>query len=85
MKYITPVIKSIAWEYMTTIVIYFFQLCLNAKSKEASAENTNAISIHIRLTDYVSHLTHFYNMTTISEEYLVDAMNYMDNQYKVSF
>ena len=63
----------------------FFQLCLNAKSKEATAENINAISIHIRLTDYVSHLTHFYNMTTISEEYLVAAMNYMDNQYKVSF
>ena len=83
MKYITP-LKSIAWEYMATIIMYFFQLCLNAKSKEATAENINAISIHIRLTDYVSHLTHFYNMTTISEEYLVAAMNYMDKQYKVS-
>ena len=63
----------------------FFQLGLNAKSKEATEENINAISIHIRLTDYVSHLTHFYNMTTISEDYLVAAMNYMVNQYKVSF
>ena len=70
---------------MRTYCNIFFPLCLNAKSKEETSENINAISIHIRLTDYVSHLTHFYNMTTISEEYLVDAMNYMDNQYKVSF
>ena len=63
--------------------ISFFQLCSNAKSNEAT-DTINAVSVHIRLTDYVKHLTHFYNMTTISEEYLVTAMNYMDNQHRVS-
>ena len=62
--------------------IFIFLIHFHIKSEEA-AENINAISIHIRLTDYEKHLKHYYNMTTISKEYLVTAMTYMDKKYKV--
>ena len=60
----------------------YFLIHFHTKSGEAT-ENINAISIHIRLTDYEKHLKHYYNMTTISKEYLVTAMTYMDKKYKV--
>ena len=60
----------------------YFLIHFHTKSEEA-AENINAISIHIRLTDYEKHLKHYYNMTTISKEYLITAMTYMDKKYKV--
>ena len=47
-------------------------------------DEITGISIHVRLTDYKKHLSHYYNMSTISEEYLTTAMEYMSKKYKVN-
>ena len=51
---------------------------------EENKKNVTMISIHIRLTDYESHLKHYYNMTTISKDYLMSAMEYFHQKYNVS-
>ena len=47
-------------------------------------DEITAVSIHVRLTDYKKHLSHYYNMSTVSEEYLTTAMEYMSKKYKVN-
>ena len=49
----------------------------------AKVENVTAISIHVRLTDYEKHLSFNYNMSTVSTEYLGNAMVYMEQMYPV--
>ena len=49
----------------------------------AKVENATAISIHVRLTDYEKHLSFNYNMSTVSTEYLENAMVYMEQMYPV--
>ena len=47
--------------------------------------NHTMVSIHIRLTDYIDHLTKLYQIPTyLSDNYLRNAMEYFVNKYSVS-
>ena len=67
-----------AWLTQWIKLIYCFQ------ENGITKNDITTVSIHVRLTDYKTHLSHNYNMSTVSEEYLTTAMEYMSNKYKVN-
>ena len=46
--------------------------------------NLTTVSIHIRLTDFGSHLKGFWNITYAQPEYFSNAMRYFTERYQVN-
>ena len=59
-----------------------FQVAKNGYSASHKHSNITMVSIHVRLTDYMNHLSGMYNQTYMSMEFLTKAMTYC-NKYQV--
>ena len=46
--------------------------------------NITMVSMHVRLTDFAYHLKVLFDMTVISNKFLMEAMEYYTNKYEVS-
>ena len=86
--YVTELRKSIFVfkEEDMTKANTIFQVAKNtfrATHKHKIVGNVTMVSIHVRLTDYMNHLSGMYNQTYMSMEFLTKAMTYCTNKYQV--
>lgn len=51
--------------------------------KYTTADDLLFVGVHVRRTDYQAHLSKLYNLTLISEQYLLHAMDFYKRKFQV--
>ena len=65
-----------------------YKMMIQSAKSKLQVENEQkftTVSIHIRLTDFGSHLERLFNLTLASPDYFTRAMQYFTDKYEVMF